>query len=71
MAIVLVGSMLALSRGVVVPTRAAIFATTVCATNRDCTLPEICCDGIFFNYCCDIGARGGLLVPRNRTALAL
>ena len=27
----------------------------LCEYNADCDLPQICCPGLFINYCCDIG----------------
>lgn len=27
-----------------------------CERNADCLLPEVCCIGPWFQYCCDIGA---------------
>lgn len=37
-----------------------------CESNADCSLPEVCCTGPWFNYCCDIGAMHRRLRP-NRT----
>lgn len=27
----------------------------LCEYNSDCDLPQVCCPGLFVNYCCDIG----------------
>lgn len=32
------------------------FLAAPCEYHSDCMLPEICCDGLLFNYCCFPGA---------------
>lgn len=47
------------------PTR-AVLSDLVCETNSDCNLPKVCCEGLFFNFCCDAG--GTFLRLPNRNA---
>ena len=35
--------------------REMITKWNLCEYNADCDLPQVCCPGVFINYCCDIG----------------
>ena len=38
-----------------------------CTSNSDCMLPEVCCEGWLFSYCCDLGGRANRIRLPNVT----